>query len=80
MNLLAFLWLVGCIAAVCIAFAVDDDVWHAIAERIRNPRPSNLEELHRHWEAQDRLWSMAPSDGDDSDSEDGTPNEQLRPN
>lgn len=65
MNLLAFLWLVGCIAACVIAFSVPEDVWKAIAERIRNPKPSTLEELHRHWEAQDR--QRFPSEEPDDD-------------
>lgn len=65
MNLLAFLWLIGCITVVGVWVALlvampeqAADVLKALAERIRRPRPTSLDmlnELHRHWEAQDRL-------------------------
>lgn len=45
MNLLAFLWLVGCLAAVAIAYAVPNEVWSALADRIRNPRPTLAEKV-----------------------------------
>lgn len=58
MNLLAFLFLVGCITLVALAVVLEDetkDVLRAVADRIRNPRPTALQELHRHWETQDRI-------------------------
>lgn len=38
MNLLLALWIVGCGAAVTIAVVIPDEVWQAVAERIRNPQ------------------------------------------
>lgn len=58
MNLLAFLFLVGCLTMVALAMILQDEAKElvkAITDRIRNPRPSALEELHRHWEVEDRI-------------------------
>lgn len=58
MNLLAFLFLIGCSTLVALALIFHDeasDLFSALAERMRNPRPTMLEELHRHWEAEDGI-------------------------
>lgn len=48
------------------ACTIPDEVWHALAERIRNPPPNPsvkmLEELHRHWETQDRAYRYVDED------------------
>lgn len=67
MNLLAFIVMVICAAAVAIVVTIPDEVWAAVAERIRNPpppRPTYLEELHRHWEEQDRNARSEEADGE----------------
>lgn len=54
MNLLAFLVLIGAIWSLLLMVMFGEqvtDIFKAIAERIRNPRLTALEELHRHWEA-----------------------------
>lgn len=48
--------------AVGVAAFVPQNVWDAVAERIRSPRPSALEELHRHLEAQSRLRLLPPEE------------------
>lgn len=57
MNLLAFLFIVACGTLIALCIILEDeakDIARAIAERIRNPRLTRLEELHRHWEEQDK--------------------------
>jgi hypothetical protein len=69
MFFLVLLMLVFCVGMVIfmIADTVPDEVWHALAERIRNPPPhpslKMMEELHRHWEAEDLLnsWPQDPT-------------------
>lgn len=54
MNLLLALVVVIGSVAIGIAYSIPNEVWSAVAERIRTPRPDMLHELHRHWEAQDK--------------------------
>jgi hypothetical protein len=43
MNLLAFLCMMAALVAIAALIAIPDDVWQALADRIRNPRPSVFE-------------------------------------
>lgn len=55
---LVLLVFVLCATVVALAVVLEDeakDLVRAITERIRNPRPSYLEEMNRHWEESDRI-------------------------
>lgn len=58
----ALLFFITCITVVVLVIVLDDaakDLVRALTDRVRNPPPSMLEELHRHWEESDRIaWGM----------------------